>query len=127
MVCQTFGVKETDKWQVFVPNLYDCYLLALKEYTIDSRGDIGAWVRESAMTGLHTLTNLVFQANFVSVLNEDLMANVIGGIAQQAVERIDGIRAQAGTVFSALIHSNPPLPNIPYHAELKSIFPYNEM
>ena len=126
MVCQTLGVKETDKWQVFVPNLYDCYLLALKEYTIDSRGDIGAWVRESAMTGLHTLTNLVFQANLVSVLNEDLMANVIGGIAQQAVERIDGIRAQAGTVFSALIHSNPPLPNIPYHAELKIIFPYNE-
>lgn len=60
------------------------------------------------------------------MLNEDLMANVIGGIAQQAVERIDGIRAQAGTVFSALIHSNPPLPNIPYHAELKSIFPYSE-
>jgi len=27
--------------------------LALKEYTIDSRGDIGAWVREAAMIGLH--------------------------------------------------------------------------
>lgn len=25
----------------------------MKEYTIDSRGDIGAWVREAAMTGLH--------------------------------------------------------------------------
>lgn len=36
-----------------MPDLYDCYLLALKEYTIDSRGDIGAWVREAAMTGLH--------------------------------------------------------------------------
>ncbi|XP_076234650.1 tubulin folding cofactor D [Calliopsis andreniformis] len=126
LVCQTLGVKEADKWKMFVPNLYDCYLLALKEYTIDSRGDIGAWVREAAMSGLHTLTNLVFQANLISVLTEDLMANIIGGIAQQAVERIDGIRAQAGTVFSALIHSNPPLPNIPYHAELKSIFPYDE-
>lgn len=43
----------SDKWQLFVPDLYDCYLLALKEYTIDSRGDIGAWVREAAMIGLH--------------------------------------------------------------------------
>jgi len=43
----------SDKWQSFVPDLYDCYLLALKEYTIDSRGDIGAWVREAAMIGLH--------------------------------------------------------------------------
>lgn len=72
------------------------------------------------------LTNLVLQAKLLSVLNEDLMSNIIGGIAQQAVERIDGIRAQAGIVFSALIHSDPTLPNIPYHKELKLIFPYDE-
>ncbi|XP_011644705.1 tubulin-specific chaperone D [Pogonomyrmex barbatus] len=126
MVLQTLGIDEVDKWQSFVPDLYNCYLLALKEYTIDSRGDIGAWVREAAMIGLHVLTNLVLQAKLLSVLNKDLMANIIGGIAQQAVERIDGIRAQAGTVFSALIHSDPPLPNIPHHNELKAIFPYNE-
>ncbi|KOX68775.1 Tubulin-specific chaperone D [Melipona quadrifasciata] len=120
MVCQTLGVKDADKWRIYVHDLYDCYLLALKEYTIDSRGDIGAWVREAAMTGLHILTNLVSQAQLFSVLNENLMANIIGGIAQQAVERIDGIRAQAG------IHNDPPLPNIPYHAELKAIFPYDE-
>ncbi|CAK9822126.1 Tubulin-specific chaperone D [Anthophora retusa] len=125
-VCQTLGVKEADKWQMFVHDLYCCYLLALKEYTIDSRGDIGAWVREAAMTGLHMLTNLVLQAKLLFMLDEDLMANVIGRIAQQAVERIDGIRAQAGIVFSALIHNDPPLPNIPYHEELKAIFPYDE-
>ncbi|XP_076750514.1 tubulin folding cofactor D [Xylocopa sonorina] len=126
MVCQTLGVKQADKWSVYVSDLYNCYLLTLKEYTIDSRGDIGAWVREAAMTGLHMLTNLVSQAKLFSVLNEDLMANIIGGIAQQAVERIDGIRAQAGIVFSALIHNDPPLPNIPYHEELKTIFPHDE-
>ncbi|XP_011051953.1 PREDICTED: tubulin-specific chaperone D [Acromyrmex echinatior] len=126
MILQTLGIDEANKWQPFVPDIYDCYLLALKEYTIDSRGDIGAWVREAAMIGLHIMTNLVSQAKLFSVLNEDLMTGIIGGIAQQAVERIDGIRAQAGTVFSALIHSDPPLTNIPYHDELKTIFPYNE-
>lgn len=53
---------------------------------------------------LQVLTNLVSQAKLLSVLNEGLMADIIGGVAQQAVERIDGIRAQAGIVFSALIH-----------------------
>lgn len=47
---------------------------------------------------------MVLQAGLSSLLNEDLMAKVIGSIAQQAVERIDKIRAQAGTVFSTLIH-----------------------
>lgn len=30
----------------------DCFLKALDEYTLDNRGDIGAWVREAAMTGI---------------------------------------------------------------------------
>ncbi|KAF7380514.1 hypothetical protein HZH68_016379 [Vespula germanica] len=126
MIIQTLNINEADVWQVFALQIYNCYLFALKEYTIDSRGDIGAWVREAAMTGLHVLTNLVLQANLLFLLNESLMTNIIGGIAQQAVERIDGIRAQAGIVFSALIHSEPPLPNIPYHSELKNIFPLSE-
>ncbi|KAG7199877.1 hypothetical protein KM043_014326 [Ampulex compressa] len=126
MVCQTLGPGEADKWSVFAKDLYDCYLLALNEYTIDSRGDIGAWVREAAITGLHSLTNLVSQASLYSLLTEDLMTKVVGGIARQAVERIDGIRAQAGTVFGALLHSDPPLPNIPYFVELKAIFPMEE-
>lgn len=28
-----------------------CYLQAMDEYTLDNRGDIGAWVREAAMNG----------------------------------------------------------------------------
>ncbi|XP_015590028.1 tubulin-specific chaperone D [Cephus cinctus] len=126
MVLQTLGVSEAETWKPYVPEMYDCYLQALKEYTTDSRGDIGAWVRAAAMSGLHLLTNLVSHANLSSLLNQTLMASIVGGVAQQAIERIDRIRAQAGTVFSALIHSDPELPNIPYHAELKTIFPAEE-
>lgn len=53
MYCLNDVLYFLDKWRIYIQNLYDCYLLALKEYTIDSRGDIGAWVREAAMTGLH--------------------------------------------------------------------------
>lgn len=34
----------------------ECLLSALDEYTLDNRGDIGAWVREAAMNGKCTLS-----------------------------------------------------------------------
>ncbi|XP_015120199.1 tubulin-specific chaperone D [Diachasma alloeum] len=128
MAMQTLGVREVDIWRAFVPQMFGCYLLALKEYTIDSRGDIGAWVREAAMSGLHVLTNLVAQAeaNVSEILNEEMMTEIVGGIAQQAVERIDRTRVQAGMVFCGLLYREPRLPNIPHHQELREIFPNDE-
>ena len=38
--------------------IYECFLLALEDYTHDRRGDIGAWVREASMSGLTSLTLL---------------------------------------------------------------------
>lgn len=126
MTIQNLGIKDADAWHVYIPDLYKCYLLALNEYTVDSRGDIGAWVREAAMSGLHMLTNLISRANLSSYLNEKLMSQIIGGIAKQAVERIDRTRVQAGSIFYALIYCQPVLPNIPYHDKLKEIFPTDE-
>ena len=36
--------------------LYDCYLTCMDDYTVDRRGDTGAWVREAAMSGIVSLT-----------------------------------------------------------------------
>jgi len=41
-------------------HIYECFLEGLAEYTLDSRGDIGAWVREAAMTGLQVCTCVPF-------------------------------------------------------------------
>lgn len=53
-----------------MPDLYNCYLLALKEYTKDSRGDIGAWVREAAVIGLHVCRSLVAGIYFRQCVSE---------------------------------------------------------
>lgn len=37
-------------------------------------------------------------------LTKDLMGRIVGGVAQQAVERIDRTRFLAGKVFSDLLH-----------------------
>ncbi|GLG98265.1 Tubulin-specific chaperone D [Gryllus bimaculatus] len=129
-VCTTVGVDTSslDKTTSLLSHLdvlFDCFFSSLMEYTLDSRGDIGAWVREAAMSALQTLTLLVLKAD-PSLLKPDLVKRIVASVSQQAVERIDRTRAHAGNVFCSLIHSNPPVPNIPHHEQLLEIFPPDE-
>lgn len=50
-VVATFGFKDQQCAEI-LDEVFACFLKALLEYTIDDRGDIGAWVREAAMNGL---------------------------------------------------------------------------
>lgn len=83
--------------------IYESFLNGLKEYTLDNRGDIGAWMREASMSGLETLT-LLLRTNKPEFLTPNLVAKIITGIGQQAVEKIDRTRALAGKIFYNLIH-----------------------
>lgn len=80
--------------------VFDCFLLALHEYTIDNRGDIGAWVREAAMNALYKL--IVTMPH--DLLTERKVHAVVGGLLQQAVEKIDRTRALAGKLFCKIIY-----------------------
>lgn len=83
--------------------IYESFLNGLKEYTLDNRGDIGAWMREASMLGLETLT-LLLNKHKSELLTENLVTKIITGIGQQAVEKIDRTRALAGRIFYNLIH-----------------------
>lgn len=83
--------------------IYDCFLNGLKEYTLDNRGDIGAWVREASMSGLETIT-LLLNTSKPQFLTQNLVTRIITNIGQQAVEKIDRTRALAGRIFYNLIH-----------------------
>lgn len=122
-LCETLGLSNVEQWKPFVYDLFQCLFNGLSEYTNDSRGDIGSWVREAAISGILSLTNLVCSAGLSSMLTVELMTKTVGGISQQAVERIDRTRAKAGAAFISIIHSE--LPNIPYHKELKILFSGN--
>ena len=43
--------------------VFDALTVCLQDYTINRRGDIGAVVREEAMTGVHTLTTSLFSSH----------------------------------------------------------------
>ncbi|XP_070778789.1 tubulin-specific chaperone D [Enoplosus armatus] len=106
-----------------VAEVYGALLNSMNDYTTDSRGDVGAWVREAAMTSLMDVTVLV-ASNAPEILSPDLVKCMMCCLAQQAAEKIDRYRAHAGSIFLCLLHSTEPaVPHIPHREELLSIFP----
>ncbi|XP_031592420.1 tubulin-specific chaperone D isoform X1 [Oreochromis aureus] len=106
-----------------VDEVYGTLLSSMIDYTTDSRGDVGAWVREAAMTSLKDVTMLV-ASSAPEILSPDMVKCMMCCLAQQSAEKIDRYRAHAGTIFLHLLHSTEPVvPNIPHREELLGIFP----
>ncbi|XP_072167628.1 tubulin-specific chaperone D-like [Diadema setosum] len=110
-----------------LPAIYNCMLQSLKDYTTDSRGDVGAWVREGGMKSLYEVTSLVAKSN-PTLLTPDIVSSVMPCLAQQAAEKIDRTRVCAGDAFLRLLHhSDPPIPHIPEREELLKVFPQSDI
>uniref|UniRef100_A0A8C5YCS2 Tubulin-specific chaperone D n=1 Tax=Microcebus murinus TaxID=30608 RepID=A0A8C5YCS2_MICMU len=125
-ICQTVGVKAGAPDEAVctenVSQVYGALLGCMSDYTTDSRGDVGAWVREAAMTGLRDLTLLLARSR-PELIEAHICEQVMCRVAQQASEKIDRFRAHAAGVFLALLHCDPPTPHVPHRAELEQLFP----
>ncbi|NWW17719.1 TBCD protein, partial [Falcunculus frontatus] len=130
-VCQTVGVKGDGSQQEYVcrdniDQIYATLLTGVTDYTTDSRGDVGGWVREAAMSSLMEVTLLLVQ-NEAELINANICKQIMCWLAQQSAEKIDKFRAHAGSVFLTLLHfDDPPVPHIPHREELERIFPRSE-
>lgn len=123
-VVHTVGYEKIDAIHLFTERdaftkVFKCFLMALQEYTIDNRGDIGAWVREAAMNALYKLVTNTPQ----HLLNAHIVHLIVTGLVQQAVEKIDRTRALAGKLFCKIIYHEPTIPYIQHHEFIKSVFP----
>uniref|UniRef100_A0A4W4GPA1 Tubulin-specific chaperone D n=1 Tax=Electrophorus electricus TaxID=8005 RepID=A0A4W4GPA1_ELEEL len=122
-VCVTVGARSQGSpdnvvCEANVAGVYEALLDCMGDYTTDSRGDVGAWVRAAAMTGLQDVTLQVAVWPHPSLTHPSLY---------QAAEKIDRYRAHAGAVFLRLLHSTEPaVPHLPHREELLSIFPPEE-
>merc|ERR1719427_1611935 len=101
----------------------------MEDYTVDRRGDTGAWVREAAMTGLVSLS-LAILGTGVKNVKPSIIAQVMPCLAQQATEKIARTRGHAGKVFSSLLWatagSGEGMPGVPRIEEVRDIFPKEE-
>lgn len=70
-------------FNVIIQKLYDCLISLMSDYSIDFRGDVGSFIRESAMTSLCQLKHHLDEAQVLRVQLE---------ILGQAVDRLDRVR-----------------------------------
>nr|XP_019591063.1 PREDICTED: tubulin-specific chaperone D [Rhinolophus sinicus] len=134
-VCQTVGVSaEGTPDEVVcrenVGQVYCTLLGGLSDYSTDSRGDVGAWVREAAMTSLMDLTLLLGREQ-PELIAPSTCERVMCCLAQQASEKIDRFRAHAAHVFMTLLHATGPagpiVPHVPHRGELEKLFPRSDV
>ncbi|KAG9297370.1 hypothetical protein G9A89_009454 [Geosiphon pyriformis] len=90
--------------------IMEAFFIGLEDYSTESRGDVGSWVREVSMLGLAT-----FVPFFVSLDEQEttpgerwwdpkLTNRVFASLLKQSVERIDRIRDCAGKVIIDLLY-----------------------
>ncbi|XVE63278.1 hypothetical protein DITRI_Ditri07aG0007200 [Diplodiscus trichospermus] len=126
---------------------------ALDDYSVDNRGDVGSWVREAAMEGLEKCTyilckrgsmsstttrksemlesvskqpnsNVNEENQMCSFFDTNLATSLVGGIAKQAVEKMDKLREVAAKVLQRILyHDEISVPFIPYREKIEEIIP----
>lgn len=108
--------------QVIKTQVMDALLDALDDYAIDNRGDVGSWVREAAMEALERCSYLLCKQQVLDQpepFDSILATKVVGGLAKQAVEKIDKVRDAAGKTLQRLLHSEKIcIAAVPHGAEL---------
>lgn len=103
-----------------VGKVYESFLLALEDYNVDRRGDVGSWSRVAAMSGLECLTYAVSrcmsserikndtETGNISWLDESICIRVIGGLLKQLSEKLDSVRSHAGGCLSRMLTCTSP-------------------
>ncbi|KAI9142406.1 armadillo-type protein [Paraphysoderma sedebokerense] len=83
-------------------------LHGLDDYSTDSRGDVGSWIRKASMVTLQYLIPLAAKWEHDSsgekYLNPELVHRVVAGCLQQSVEKIDKVRECAGMAVKSLLY-----------------------
>lgn len=122
----TVGFASNDASDVITSDLFcsimSSILLSLQDYTLDSRGDVGSLVREAGLTSLQEVLSFALKSSKHSLLSPEMVSAAMTAVVQQSCEKIDRTRAIAGQAFEKLLSHDPPLPHLPAHENLLTIF-----
>lgn len=86
----------------------EAFFEGLEDYSVDSHGDVGSWVRDASMKGLDILiNNFLLRDQALTFLPEsersEFSVKVIAALCRQSVERIDKLRDTAGRALTGII------------------------
>ncbi|PKK78732.1 ARM repeat-containing protein [Rhizophagus irregularis] len=114
--------------------IINTYFMGLEDYSTDSRGDVGSWIREASMMGLLEFGPLIIKLDSNSSTkwwNNDLSIKVFKNLLKQSVERIDRVRSTAGKILLELLYMKKEnddswMFEIPRRDELHKVLPKDE-
>lgn len=110
----------------YLEEIFQAFLVGVEDYTVDSRGDIGAIVRESAMSSLQVFRSIRFRfvnsylskylflpvkivleltnKSNAEFLKPELIRIILHTLIKQSTEQIRRTRLLAANIFASLIY-----------------------
>ncbi|KAJ3414764.1 hypothetical protein HDV05_006103 [Chytridiales sp. JEL 0842] len=119
------GVKDAITKPLF-EDILDAFFVAMEDYSIDQRGDVGSWVREACFTSWtrllpffaalenNTINNAAAEERYITPAT---VTRILIALARQSVEKIDRVRQTAGESLANLIWDDAVVGNgnVPAH------------
>ncbi|KAJ3354846.1 hypothetical protein HDU83_004519 [Entophlyctis luteolus] len=84
----------------------EALFFGMEDYSADSRGDVGAWIREACFRAWPIILPLLFSAcqrDGVRYMVPAINARVVKQLVRHSVEKIDRVRETAGIALSAVL------------------------
>ncbi|SGY17462.1 BQ5605_C015g07787 [Microbotryum silenes-dioicae] len=94
IVCSDVSLDST-----LISEAYLSILAAFQDYTVDHRGDVGSWVRLSAIQATSICLNTAAARDGSPTMDQQTFDRFVASLLKQAVERLDNVRLAAGTVL----------------------------
>nr|KAJ3417659.1 hypothetical protein HK105_000960 [Polyrhizophydium stewartii] len=99
-------------------------LAGTRDYSTDSRGDVGSWVREASVQGLAVLVRLLDatpRGPDAFELDGEARRQAFAAMCQQSVEKIDRVRERAAMTLVRLVWDEGVV--VPARAEMQAVLP----
>ncbi|KAG5439556.1 hypothetical protein PCANB_002132 [Pneumocystis canis] len=82
--------------------LIQLFLNGLNDYSKNSQGDIGSWIRKESMISIFHVLEVAFNYN-IYFLTDALFHSIIGSLLRQTVGKLDSVREIAGIQLKNII------------------------
>lgn len=86
--------------------IYEAILSGLEDYTTDQRGDVGSWVRGTALASLAPLLRVACQVERSDLVTQGDIDAAIAGVLKQGVEKLDNIREASGKALENVVNAS---------------------
>jgi hypothetical protein len=92
--------------------VFNCLLECMNDFSIDSRGDVGSWIREASLVGFDLFIQIVSE-NFLNLgflIDYEMCYQMTLKILGACLEKIDRTRAVGGQALKTLLKSELKFP-----------------